>query len=224
MEQEDVKVKILKNIVFVAGHPRSGTSLACQLLESAGVKFPSDFRGDEYNHKGYYEILSSKELSKKLIKEAMTVENTIEMNKIVDRLNEYHAYSGLKLVRIAALFFYRHISKNMRAVFVFRNPADVKASLLRRGIAEFRPNWLENNNALIAAYENTKKSIIISFETLINGGENVKNAFDKIDFDIELNIIKPEQRTQKKSRMLITNEEKRLYNVLKELEAESLGI
>jgi len=54
-----VKPKILKDVVIVAGHPRSGTSLACQLVESAGVKFPSDFEGDEYNKSGYYELAAA---------------------------------------------------------------------------------------------------------------------------------------------------------------------
>jgi len=36
---------VLKNGIFVVGHPRSGTSLACQLLKSAGSTFPPDFGG-----------------------------------------------------------------------------------------------------------------------------------------------------------------------------------
>ncbi len=101
----DVKAKVLNNAVIVVGHPRSGTSLVCQLLESAGVDFPSDFDGDEYNIGGYYEMEESKRLSKQLIEKAMTVKNTVMMNKIVDRLNECEDRSGLKLVRIPAIFF-----------------------------------------------------------------------------------------------------------------------
>lgn len=218
--QDDIKARILKNGVIVAGHPRSGTSLACQLLETAGVNFPSDFSGDEYNQGGYYELAKSKELSKKLINEAMTVENTEEMNNIVNLLNEKSGPSGLKLVRMAALFFYRHIARKLRAVFIFRNPAEVKASLLRRGISQFRPDWVENNNALIAGYENIDNSIIISYESLLSGDPAVEKKFEKIGFDIDMNIIDRVHQTQKKSRVMVTGDEMKMYKILKELEDE----
>jgi hypothetical protein len=220
-QQEDIKAKILNKGVIVAGHPRSGTSLACQLLETASVDFPSDFEGDEYNKGGYYELAQSKKLSKELINKAMTVENTREMNKIIDLLNNCSGRGGLKLVRMAALFFYRHLTRDLKAVFVYRNPADVKSSLFRRGISKFRPNWVENNNALIAGYENIEDSIIISFETLLNRGKLVKDRFAEIGFDIDLSIINPEDRTQKKSKIMITEDEKRLYKILQGIENKS---
>ena len=51
---------VLNNGIFVAGHPRSGTSLACKLLESAGVHFPSDLSADHYNRDGYFELAEAK--------------------------------------------------------------------------------------------------------------------------------------------------------------------
>lgn len=221
-QTDDVKARIMNKGVIVAGHPRSGTSLACQLLETAGVDFPSDFDGDEYNRGGYYELARSKKLSKKLINEAMTIENTREMNAVVESLNEYSGWSGLKLVRVAALFFYRHIARNLKAVFVYRNPADVKSSLLRRGISKFRPAWVENNNALIAGFENIEDSIIISYETLLQGGEQARKKFASLGFDVDLDIINPEHRTQEQSRIMITEDEKRLYKILQKIEKEEI--
>ena len=219
-KQKDIKARILKDSVIVGGHPRSGTSLVCQLLETAFVNFPSDFEGDEYNQGGYYELAKSKELSKNLINEAMTVENTKEMNKIVKLLNEKNGVSGLKLVRIAAFFFYRHIAKKLRSVFIFRNPADVKASLFRRGISQFEPDWVENNNALIAAYENIEDSIIISYESLINNDSSVEKKFKSIGFNVNMDIIDKSHQTQKKSRVMINNKEEKMYQILKKLEKE----
>lgn len=218
----DVKAKVLNNAVIVVGHPRSGTSLVCQLLESAGVDFPSDFDGDEYNIGGYYEMEESKRLSKQLIEKAMTVKNTVMMNKIVDRLNECEDRSGLKLVRIPAIFFYRHIARELKAVFIFRNPADVKASLYRRGISSFTPGWFDNNNALIAAYENIEESFITSYETLIAGGEKVKKLFSSIGLEIDLGLVEERERTQQKSRVVVTPAEEKMYRTLQELEEECL--
>ena len=219
---EEVKAKILKNGVILAGHPRSGTSLMCQLVESGGVEFPSDFEGDEYNKAGYFELEINKELTKKLIQEAMTVNNTIKMNKVVERLNNCSGSGGLKLVRIPAIFFYRHVAKKLKAVFIFRNPADVKSSLLRRGISTFSPNWFNNNNALIAAHENIEESILVSYERLLKGEPKLKELFKTLDLDIDLNLIQGEQRTQKSSQVVIKPEEKELFARLKKLEKEGL--
>lgn len=219
--EKEVKAKILQDAIIVAGHPRSGTSLACQLVESAGVEFPSDFDGDEYNRAGYYEIEKSKKLSKKLIKEAMTIKNTIKMNKIVSRLNDCTEIAGLKLVRIPAIFFYKHVAKNLQTVFVYRNPVDVKASLLRRGISKFEPDWFKNNNALIAARENIENSIVISYESLLAGKEYVQEAFQSLGLKINLNLIKQGERTQQHSRVVVSKKEELLYERLQEMEKES---
>lgn len=213
--------KVLKNGIFVVGHPRSGTSLACQLLESAGVRFPSDLGADEYNRFGYFELGSAKELEKRLLETAMTDDNVRELNRIVDRLNSGAELTGLKIVHVPAIFFYRHIAKNLRVVFVFRHPADARASLLRRGIAQFRLSWLENNNALVAAYENIPKSIVVSYETLLAGKESVRSAFLKLGFKVDLGVAKEAERTQANSRMVISADELRLYRLLQKLEKES---
>ncbi|MCK5057657.1 MAG: hypothetical protein KAT34_13430 [Candidatus Aminicenantes bacterium] len=217
-KKQEILPLVLKNGIFVAGHPRSGTSLACQLLESAGIHFPSDLGADIYNKGGYYELSVAKELEKKLLDEAMTDENTGELNQVVKTLNETEGLSGLKIVHIPSIFFYRHIAKNIRAVFIFRNPADVKSSIYRRGISRFKLDWFDNNNALIAAYENIPKSIVISYDSLIQGKAGMKKAFMKLGFKVNMDVIKREHQTQKNSKIIITREEMRLYKYLKQLE------
>lgn len=211
----------LEKSVIVAGHPRSGTSLACQLVESGGVSFPSDFEGDQYNQAGYYEMEESKEVSKLLLKEAMTEENTEKMNTVIKRLNDKPGWSGLKLVRVPAIFFYRHVAKKIKMVGVFRKPSNVKASLFKRGISEFPLSWMKNANALIAAYENIERSILISYESLLEEAPHVEEGFEKIEIDFDRTIIDSDQQTQQDSRVFVTEHERRLYERLKELERES---
>ncbi len=222
-EKKDIRPIVLKNGIFVVGHPRSGTSLACQLLQSAGVGFPSDFGGDDYNKSGYFELETGKELEKKLIDKAMTEENVLELNKIVARLNDGAGLTGLKIVHVPALFFFRHIAKDkkMRVVFIFRNPADVRSSMFKRGISQFKLSWFDNNNALVAAHENIPKSIVISYEALIAGRPGIRRAFKKIGFQVDMGVIRREEQTQKNSRIVLTADEQRLYKVLKRLERES---
>jgi hypothetical protein len=212
---------ILKNGIIVAGHPRSGTSLACKLLESAGVQFPSDLGADQYNKDGYFELSAAKDLEKQLIEEAMTDRNISELNKVVRLLNTGPGLTGLKIVHIPSLFFYRHIAKNLRVVFIFRNPADVKSSMLRRGISQFKLDWFDNNNALVAGKENIPKSIVISYESLIKGHPAIPKAFKKLGFNVSMDVIKRDYQTQKNSRIVLTEDESRLYSLLKKLEKES---
>ncbi len=220
---KEIAPLVLKNGIIVAGHPRSGTSLTCRIVETAGVNFPSDFEADDYNQDGYFEISYAKELEKSLIDNAMTDENVVELNKVVKLLNEPKGLTGLKIVHIPSIFFYRHIAKNLRAVLIFRNPADVKSSMLRRGISKFKLNWFENNNALIAAHENIPKSIIISYESLIAGNPGVPKAFKKLGFNIDTSVIKKSRRTQENSRMMLTDDEARLYKRLQKLEKKCMA-
>ena len=211
MKDNNLMPIMLKNGIIVAGHPRSGTSLACKLVESSGVTFPSDIEADLYNKDGYFELTAAKELEKNLIKEAMSNNNIGEMNKIISVLNSTGGLKGLKIVHIPALFFYKHIAKNLRVVFIFRNPAEVKASMLKRGISSFLLSWFDNNNALIAAHENIPKSIVVSYEKIINGDKRVVKAFKKIGLNIDLSFAKKERQTQKNSflqfiyKLLISN-------------------
>ncbi|MFB6204070.1 MAG: sulfotransferase domain-containing protein [Candidatus Nanohaloarchaea archaeon] len=212
------KPKVVDRTVFVAGHPRSGTSLACQLVESAGVDFPTDFDEDEYNKEGYYELERGKEVSKDLIENAMTEENTKEMNKVIERLNKFEDWSGLKIVRIPAIFFYKYLAEDMKAVFIYRNPKDVKSSQLRRGISQFGLSWAENNNALIAAYENIDDAILVSYESLLSG--EAFETFEKIGLDVDESIVDTGHRTQKNSSIVLSDKERRVYEKLQELEAD----
>ena len=221
--KKEIRPIVLKNGIFVVGHPRSGTSLACQLLKTAGVEFPSDFGGDEYNKAGYFELETGKELEKRLIDKAMTEENVVELNKIVERLNGGTGLTGLKIVHVPALFFFRHIAKDkkIRVVFIFRHPADVRSSMYKRGISQFKLSWFDNNNALVAAHENIPKSIVVSYEALIARHAGIRKAFKKIGFNVDMGVIRKEEQTQKGSRIVLTADEQRLYRVLRRLEKDS---
>jgi hypothetical protein len=167
-------------------------------------------------------LAEAKELEKDLIRQAMTTENVAVMNRVVRLLNNTKGLSGLKIVHIPALFFYRHISKNIRAVLIFRHPADVYSSMLRRGISSFHLDWFANNNALIAAHENIPKSIVISYESLIQGHPRIREAFQRLGFSVDVGVIKRSFRTQAGSRLVLTEPEQRLYRLLQKLERNSL--
>jgi hypothetical protein len=93
--------------------------------------------------------------------------------------------------------------------------------MLRRGISSFEPDWFTNNNALIAAYENIEDSILLSYETLLTERQKVQKLFQKIDLEIDASLIKTGQRSQKHSNIVLEDREIKLYEKLKELEAQN---
>lgn len=210
-----------KNAVIVAGHPRSGTSLVCQLLDSSGVEFLSDIDEDEYNPEGYYELRSSKELSKQLIAEAMTDENTKRINKIVRNIKKVKGKAGLKIIRIPAVFFYQHLAEQLQFIGIFRNPADVKASLFKRGLSAFSISWMKNNNALIAAYENIDSALIVSYQSLLDEDPRLEKALTQFGFQVDYDAVDSGLQSQRKSKISLKEDEKKLYNRLQDLEKES---
>ena len=151
----------------------------------------------------------------------MTDKNIIELNKVVKTLNDTQGLTGLKIVHIPSLFFYSHIAKNLRTVFIYRNPSDVKASMLRRGISTFKINWFDNNNSLIAAHENIPKSIVVSYESILEKRSSVLKGFKKLGLNIDFSVIKSGHRTQSNSGIVLTDDEKQLYKYLQKLEKKS---
>jgi hypothetical protein len=106
-------------------------------------------------------------------------------------------------------------------VFIFRNPADVRSSMFKRGISQFKLSWFDNNNALVAAHENMPKSIVISYEALLQGHPGIKKAFKKLGFSVDMTVIRKEEQTQKNSRIVLSPDEQKLFRVLKKLEKNS---
>ena len=86
------------------------------------------------------------------------------------------------------------------------------------GISQFKLSWFDNNNALVAAHENMPKSIVISYEALIQGRPSVKKAFKKLGFNVDMNVIRKDEQTQKNSRIVFTADEQKLYKILQKLE------
>ena len=95
--------------------------------------------------------------------------------------------------------------------------------MLRRGISQFKLSWFDNNNALIAAHENISKSIVVSYESIVEGKPALVKAFKKIGLNIDLNVVKKKHRTQENSRLILTENENRMYQFLKKLEKKSLA-
>jgi hypothetical protein len=93
--------------------------------------------------------------------------------------------------------------------------------MFKRGISQFKLSWFDNNNALVAAHENIPKSIVISYESLIQGRPGVKKAFKKLGFNVDLSVIRKEEQTQKNSRVVLTADEQKLYKLLQKLEKNS---
>lgn len=215
-----IQMKEAEDVVIVGGHPRSGTSLASQVTETAGVNFEKEMGEDSYNKGGYYEMEGIKELSSKITRESMNEENAEELNKVADRLNNLDKPRGIKLVHLPAVYYFNQIFKAPKMVLIYRNPKEVKSSLFRRGFSNFPISWAENNNALLSLYQNYRNSILISFESLLKKEKSIKEKFKKLGLEIDFSPVESDWKTQEAPQIGLSQKEKEVYEILQNLEAE----
>lgn len=213
------ELKQVENVVIVGGHPRSGTSLACQVTETSGVNFEKEMREDSYNKGGYYEMEGVKEFSSKLVREGTNKENAEELNNIAERLNKLNEPRGIKLVHIPAIYYFNQVFKNPKLVLIYRDPKEVKSSMFRRGFSEFPIPWAENNNALLSLYQNYKNSILVSYKSILKKKNTVKKKFSSIGLDIDFSPVKSDWKTQESPKLGLSPKEKEVYEILEELKS-----
>mgnify|MGYP006285209365 CR=1 FL=1 len=213
------EMREVEDVVLVAGHPRSGTSLACQVTETAGVNFEKEMGEDAYNKGGYYEMEGVKEFSSKITREGMNKENTKKLNQVAKRLEKIESPRGIKLVHLPAVYYFNQIFKNPRMVLIYRDPREVKSSLFRRGFSSFPIPWGKNNNALLSLHQNYENSILISYKSLLKKKKSVKSKFSELDLDIDFSPVKSGWKTQETPEMGLSPKEKEVYSILRELES-----
>ncbi|MFB6089396.1 MAG: sulfotransferase domain-containing protein [Candidatus Aenigmatarchaeota archaeon] len=212
-----IELEEVDDVVLVGGHPRSGTSLACSLVESAGVNFKKEMGSDAYNRGGYYEMKDAKELSSHILKKGMTEENTKRLNKIAKKLKEMEAPRGLKLVHLPAIYYFNQIFNDPKMVFIYRDPREVKSSMFRRGFSEFPIAWAKNNNALLSLYQNYENSIIFSYEDALKKKDTLKDKFQRIGLDVDFSVVERDWRTQETPKLGLSQKEEEVYDILKEM-------
>jgi len=218
-----IELKQVEDVVLVAGHPRSGTSLACQVTETGGVNFKQEMGKDAYNKGGYYEMEGVKEFSSKITREGMNEDNAQQLNEIADRLEELKSPRGIKLVHLPAVYYFLQTLKEPKLVLIYRNPQEVKSSLFRRGFASFPLSWAKNNNALLSLYQNIEQSILISYRSLLEKKQGVKDKFARLDLDINFSPVKKDWKTQSTPQIGLSPLEKEVYEILQELEVEEFN-
>lgn len=211
----------VEDVVVVGGHPRSGTSLACQVAETAGVTFKKEMGKDAYNKAGYYEMKDAKELSSHLVKKGMNEENTERLNKITEKLREQEKPRGIKIVHILSIPYFQQVLKEPKFVFIYRDPREVKSSMFRRGFSEFPIPWAKNNNAVLSLLQDQEQSILISYEDIMKKKETVKQKFKELNLQIDFSPVKSGWRTQKSPRLGLSEKEEKVYKVLEEVKTKS---
>jgi hypothetical protein len=137
--------------LIVAGFHRSGTSLVCQLLQSAGLFFGYDLLGANFsNPHGHFEDTEILELHEQMLADngqTWLVGETLlpvingsrwrRMREIIERRNGEHELWGFKDPR-ACLFLmaWKHLLPDAKILLVYRHFSDSTYSLARRRSTE----------------------------------------------------------------------------------------
>ncbi|MFP4045835.1 MAG: hypothetical protein ACLFS3_02135 [Candidatus Aenigmatarchaeota archaeon] len=212
-----MELKEVEDVVVVGGHPRSGTSLACQIVETGGVSFKKEMGEDYYNRRGYYEMEDAKELSSSLIRDEMTEENAGRLNRIAEKLEEQEGLKGIKIVHLPAIYYFNQIFKDPKFVFIYRDPREVKSSMFRRGFSEFPIPWAKNNNALLSLYQNHEDSVLVSYGDIVDRKNSVKRKMEKIGLEVDFSPVEKDWKTQRSPRLGLSPKEKEVYKILRRM-------
>ena len=200
-------------IIVVVGMHRSGTSLACSLLEKAGVFFgaPSDFvRPNDENPRGFFEHLRLRYINDQYM--ALNDASWANVSTLSRQLCEKPAISlgelegeaaqflsalhnqagdapvGLKDPRLCLLAaaWDRLLPSNTEYVFVYRDPREVAQSLeTRNGFPNWFSSYLTEKYLFHAANFLTNKSaVVVTYDGLLSQPyEELSPVIDRLQSD-----------------------------------------
>jgi len=134
-------------MIIVSGLPRSGTSLMCQLLQSAGLKVADDGKrkADGHNPYGYFEV-----------------------EGIIGKLKDNPGYLdtlNANAVKVVAHGLY-HVPEKSDVIYMIRAVDEIKESMSRMVAKSL--NGLDKLNGSILAYAYRNFNVLtVSFDQLV---------------------------------------------------------
>ena len=204
LKRDERELRDISSPIIVVGMQRSGTSLVCQMLASAGVYFgeEEDLRvSDSMNPQGFYEHKDIFTFSRNFIKEAgfrheMSIQSISfrpktflsrvkrfltrrHMVRIIKKIGARQGVWGFKNFPIF-LYGWKKYVNEPTLICVYRNPYAVLNSFMRAWDGGFfRADdvfsvWVRSNRDLLYHHAFTKNSCIISYDDLVDPLKRVR--------------------------------------------------
>ena len=143
--------KVVSDPLIVAGFHRSGTSLACQLLNRAGLFLGYElFGANSSNPYGHFEDREVLELHRQIMTDnglswqvdapflpVLTEEHWRRMRRVIERRDQVHGLWGFKDPRVCLfLMVWKYLLPNAKVLTVYRHFSDATYSLGKRHSSE----------------------------------------------------------------------------------------
>lgn len=209
-----------KTPVFAIGHPRSGTSVSCQLLETADdVEWLTNTGSDADQKFGYYEYGPFLSQSVNFLQEQWDITQADQVNSVLQTMDKLSYNPGCKLLHPHSWYnwkqFFQEDSKNL---LIFREP-----QLSRKSIWQHKLNWpfdwYTTCNVQIGIYEDAENALLVRFKRLMQEPEKVADKVkEELDLEVDPGIVDQDEWHQKSSETIVGNLEEMVFDKLCELE------
>lgn len=231
--QQKTHIEGVDRAVFVAGHPRSGTSATCRLVATdSEVTWLTDSSGSHDNVYGYFEHEDLLEWSLAVQQGGMAQWNVDALDDLMELI--HHAIGGgvlgTKMLHTGALSYWGTppdgesdaIVKDLRVVVIFRHPAASYSSMWGARRTNWPIGWWRTYNFVLAYYDRHRDDVaFVSHERLMNKPDAVADMLEReLDLDVDPSVIDPDQQTVKKPTVEAGDLAKRIYRKLRQLEDE----
>lgn len=213
------KVERLDEAVFVIGHPRSGTSVSCQLLASSDdVTWMNKTGSNDDNPYGYYEYKPFLQESVRFIQETFDVSR---LNKIQELLNNFEELSnppGLKMLHAHSWYNWKDFFHETKNLIIFRHPSRCRKSNWKHKL-NWPIDWHSTNNAIISVFEDADNAVLISLECLMKHTEAVADLIEEdLGLEVDPNVVDVDEYNVKETNVVAGDLEMIVYERLKEIE------
>lgn len=235
IEQDEDAIKVttkatkldkIEDAVFVIGHPRSGTSASCQLIDSSDeVEWLVNTQSNDANPYGYYEHKEFLSLSQQLMGADPGNWPVDDLGNMIETIIQFHGLFGAKLLHAPSWYYWNMmVNSETRALLVFRKPDLCRKSVWHQKLFGWGLDWHTQNNIMIDIMEENDKVVLTSFKRLLSKPEQVADKVgEKLDLDVDPSVIDPEQKSWDETGVVAGDLEWIVYDELKELESEQFG-
>lgn len=210
-----------KPAVFAIGHPRSGTSVSCQLLNTSDeVEWLTNTGEGPDNPYGFYEYGPFLEQSVSFIQQQWDITQAEEVNGVLQTMRHLENLPGTKILHAHSWYNWKQFFDGTKNLLIFRHPCNARKSLWNHRL-NWPIDWYTTGNVQIGIYEDAENAVLVRFKRLMQEPERVTDLIeDELGLEVDPGVVDADEWHQKETDTIVGNLESMVFDTLCELEKE----
>lgn len=220
VQTRQVDLPTLDKGIAVAGHPRSGTSATCLLVDSdPETSFLTHTPGNEKNKYGYYEYRPVNRISSKWLSSPEREIFPGDWQKVHEDMSHRNGIPAWKVIRTASIYRWKMLVEDLSMIGIFREPGPCIKSTWKQFLFAFQENWISQNNILIALAEDVEDFFLIRHKTLLYETEKVADQLnERFGLDVDPSVIDTGEHHEQETDITLSGPHRETFETLCRLE------